>query len=364
MTCVYWLPRSSSDLNYIVHESPGSAWIVENGDPVRLNWDLVPGGNIAHGGDKNATVLGLPSLKITFLFASSSVEPGEIRLSDGKVIPSFFAALALIKSPPVTSFASPGSLSTADICALTVCAKEYNISMTSGILRSETVSTSYSKLAKYDDLNRTNIEDWSYKFEFPDNTNNFNVVTHKGAKIFHNTLYSGLTFEARMRDVLQQILEGDLYVYSDGLLGDNRFKSVANMFLKGLDAYSDIPKTMDPIAAAITNRHRYINNHTVHGLSGSMELYVRVSWPWLLLPICSVIIGTTLLVSIMITTRKHKLPIWKTSELALLFHGFDFRVGNTTKMHEASEMEDVASALQVRLGRGCDGMLKLQRKSE
>lgn len=384
MTCVYWLPRSSSDLNYIVHESPGSAWIVENGDPVPLNWDFVPGGNIRHGGDTNATLLGSPSLKIKFLFASGSVEPREIRLSDGEVIPSFFAAFALMKLAPVTSFTSPGSLSTADICALTVCAKEYNISMTSGILRSETVLTSYSKLAKDedlnradiedddlnkadiedDDLNRADIEDGSYTFEFPDNTNNFNVVKHKGAQIFHNTLYSGLTFEARMRDVLQQILDGELYFYSDGLLGDNRFKSVANMLLNGLDTSPDIPKTMDRIAAAMTNRLRDISNHTVHGLSGSMELYVRVSWPWLLLPICSVIIGTILLVSVMITTRKHKLPVWKTSELALLFHGLDFRVGNTTKMHEASEMEDVASALQVRLGRGCDGMLKLQRKSE
>lgn len=269
-----------------------------------------------------------------------------------------------MKFAPVTSSANLGSLSTADICALTVCAKEYNISMTSGILRSETVLTSYSKLTKHDDLNRTDIQDWSYTFEFPDNINNFNVVTHKEYSISDHSLYSIFTFEARMRDVLQQILEDDLFFYSDGALNDMRFTSVANMLLNGLNASPDIPETMNRIAAAMTNRLRDISNHTVHGLSGSMVLHVRVSWPWLLLPICSVILGTILLISVMITTRKHKLPIWKTSELALLFHGLDFRVGNTTKMHQASEMEEVASALQVRLGRGCGGMLKLQRKSE
>ena len=49
----------------------------------------------------------------------------------------------------------------------------------------------------------------------------------------------------------------------------------------------------------------------------------------------------------MIMTRKRKLPIWKTSELALFFHGFDFAIGDSVQMQKESEMENVASALQI-----------------
>lgn len=68
----------------------------------------------------------------------------------------------------------------------------------------------------------------------------------------------------------------------------------------------------------------------------------------------------------MIITRKRKLPIWKASELALLFHGFDFSIGDylTVDMHKASEMENIASAMQVRLGRDAQGVLKIKRKLE
>lgn len=137
------------------------------------------------------------------------------------------------------------------------------------------------------------------------------------------------------------------------------------MFYNGLYASPDIPKTMDRVVAAMTNRLRDMSSHKIRGPSITVDLYVRVSWLWLLLSGFFIILETLLLVSVMITTRKHKLPIWKTSKLALhFFHGLDFRVGDTAKMHKASEMEDVASTLQVRLGLGSGGELKLERKSE
>lgn len=318
--CIYFLPRRSADLNHAVHESPGGSWTVDNGDPVYLSWDLI-----------NETASWTwPSLKTKFLFASDSHGYGEIHLSNGEVIPNFLAALALIKLSPVTNSTVPGSLSTSDICALSVCTKEYNISMTYGIPRFEIVSTSY-----------TNVTEQNV-----DSTSDFE-----------------LNFERTMSNVLQAILEGEFDMNS-GLSGDDDYPASSNMLLAGLNASPDIPKTMDRIAAALSNRLRDMSIHKVYGLSGSMELRVRVSWFWLSLPVLSIIFGTVLLISIIITTRKHKLPIWKTSELALLFHGLDFSTDDTFKTHKASEMEDIASALQVKLERNSKGVLKLERKLE
>lgn len=77
---------------------------------------------------------------------------------------------------------------------------------------------------------------------------------------------------------------------------------------------------------------------------------------------------TILLISVIIITRRHKLPVWKTSELALLFHGIGFSTltdygRGSAEMLKASEMEDVASALQVRFGWDSEkNILKLERK--
>ena len=314
---------------------------MDNGDYVSFTWTPTT---------VDTYVINSPLLQIAFLFEPDSNGSGEIQLSGGEVITSFFAALALIKPAPeakATRSARADTLSTADICALSVCAREYNISIASGIIQSEVVLTSYSKLTVNDTSTGPGAIDWSYTFGFPNNISNITPVTRT----------FGFPFEMRMSTVLQKILNGRLH----GSLSDDKF---TNMLLNGLTSSPDIPKTMDRVAAAMTSRLRDMSNHTVRGQSVSIDLYVRVSWLWLLLPVFSVTLGTVLLVSVMITTRKHKLPIWKTSELALLFHGLDFRVDDRVKMHKASHMEDIALALQVRLGRNGNGVLKLEKKSE
>lgn len=69
------------------------------------------------------------------------------------------------------------------------------------------------------------------------------------------------------------------------------------------------------------------------------------------------------LISVIQVTRKHKVHVWKTSELALLFHGLDFLVDDMAEWNRVSEMEEVAMALQVALGQGPRGVLQLQQKS-
>lgn len=140
--------------------------------------------------------------------------------------------------------------------------------------------------------------------------------------------------------------------------------SAMNILQSRLNASTNISATMDRVAEAMTNTFRDRSNLTIQGQSGIMELYIRVSWLWLALPVFSSILGKVILISVMTMTRKHKLPVWKTSELALLFHDLDFSLPDTVKMHKASEMEEVAMGLQVRLRQGPTGELQLQRRTE
>ena len=309
-----------------------------------------------------------PSFFTRFLVINNSTGPEEIHLPDGDIIPDSLTAIALIKVAPKKDSSSTDFLKTANICALSVCAKEYNISMTSGLVQYEEVSTSYSELVNYDDYpDGFRHGSSSYTFAFPDMVNNFTFVTNKTAITSDGRHTITLSFEEVVTETLRMVLEGTLLGNTDRVSTDYGFTSTTNIIQNGLNVSTNIPNTMDRVAAAMSNRLRDISNLTIQGQSGSMELYIRVSWWWLLLPALNVIFGTILLISIMIVTRKHKLPIWKTSQLALLFHGLDFLPlsGDTVEtMQKASEMEDLASALQVRLGRDSKGMLKLERKLE
>lgn len=176
------------------------------------------------------------------------------------------------------------------------------------------------------------------------------------------------SFEDKMAEILQKIFGGLLRSDYDLSSIINWFADPTNMYLSGLNTSTNIPKTMDRVATAMSNRLREISNITIEGQSGSMELYIRVSWWWLLLPTSTVVFATIFLISITVTTRKHKLPIWKTSELTLLFHGLDLSSfgDDSVEMLKASEMEDIASALRVRFGRDSErgGVLKLERMPE
>ncbi|MCJ1267651.1 hypothetical protein MMC22_007537 [Lobaria immixta] len=231
--------------------------------------------------------------------------------------------------------------------------------MTSGVLQSEPISTSYSPLTL--EIDSGNPQDLayvnsSYTFKFPDSANNFTFIANGSISVRNET------FEELMSDALSSILEGSVTVYDSAGLPSTI--DATSMIQSGLNASTNISKTMDRVALAMTNSLRGLSSLNVDGQSGSMELYVRVSWPWLALPVLSVILGMLLLISIMKVTQEHKLNIWKTSELALLFHGLDFSLHDTAEVDKVSEMEEIAMALQVRLGQGPRGVLQLQRKQE
>lgn len=418
MSCTFRLPLFSSDRNYSYPDD------LDENSSFTVSWDVrkdeQPVAN-AHDAPLFLNVL-LPSHDFSERFQSS----------DGKNISSHFTAMALIKFAPQADSARVGFVRTAHVCALSVCAKEYNMSMTSGLFRSEIVSTSYSEFDGPTIIDQKNTGNPSYRFSFSDDlNNNFTVDSYLTNTISIPIIYNktisndsifgdpssgdpssgdpisgdsssshpssvrpisldvgsgnpisgyaisgdpisgdpistvAFSFEEKMTEVLQKAFEGILRSNYDLSMINNWFANPRDIYLSGLNTSTNIPKTMDRVTAAMSNRLRDISNITVEGQSGSMELYVRVSWWWLLLPTSTVVFATFFLISITITTRKHKVPIWKTSELTLLFHGLDLSSlgGDSIEMLKASEMEDIASVLRVRFDRDSErgGMPKLER---
>ncbi|RDW93037.1 DUF3176 domain-containing protein [Aspergillus mulundensis] len=110
---------------------------------------------------------------------------------------------------------------------------------------------------------------------------------------------------------------------------------------------------MHNIAASFTRAALLANNAstTNYGTVYSYRVYVCVEWIWTVFPVALVVLGACFLVITILINKRQRLRLWKSSVLAVLFHGLDSMpetVGDDY-FATASSMEQTAKGLEVRL---------------
>lgn len=111
------------------------------------------------------------------------------------------------------------------------------------------------------------------------------------------------------------------------------------------------PKTvLANIAKSLTRLAMSTNLTPIYGNPIVLVAHVRVRWSWLILPVLLVFGGIGFFLSTILATKRHRAPLWKSSVLAILFHGLDSReikaaaVGNSVQ-----EMDRTAASMLVSL---------------
>jgi hypothetical protein len=91
---------------------------------------------------------------------------------------------------------------------------------------------------------------------------------------------------------------------------------------------NNVSNQLANLATAMTNIVRqYPNSSELVLGSGSLEVYIFISWGWFSLPVILLALTLVFLVSTIVLSRRRKdIGIWKTSSLAVLANG----LGNTT----------------------------------
>ncbi|KAJ9613520.1 hypothetical protein H2200_003462 [Cladophialophora chaetospira] len=87
-----------------------------------------------------------------------------------------------------------------------------------------------------------------------------------------------------------------------------------------------LPSLMPIILQSLTFGVTEGPNYFTAPLPGSVQAertYVDVSWWWLILPVLLNTVGIVFLVITVLETRRLNLPLWKTSAMAMLYHGLD-----------------------------------------
>ena len=121
-----------------------------------------------------------------------------------------------------------------------------------------------------------------------------------------------------------------------------------------------LEKAMSDLATAMTVAFRSFNGAVaVRGQAFSFETYVHVRWGWIALPALVVLLTGIFLAAAILKSRQSRTKLWKSSALAMLFHGLD----SETRMQFArqgslNEKKKRAKDVRVQLdGDGDNGSL-------
>lgn len=116
-------------------------------------------------------------------------------------------------------------------------------------------------------------------------------------------------------------------------------------------------KRLENVAIVLTNYGLETSNETVSGYANSMETYVRVRWQWMILPVVLELSSCVLLISTIFHSRRKKIPTWKSSILAIIYHEVEGLYERRTHATERSSgMEVSAKAADMELFTNEDGV--------
>jgi hypothetical protein len=129
--------------------------------------------------------------------------------------------------------------------------------------------------------------------------------------------------------------------------------STADYFASG----QNVTTTMARISNSMTNRIPSADSQVVaQGIVLRQLSIIRIQFAWLVLPLVLILLSTILVIATVLTTRRSRVPVWKSSILPLLYHGI-------REWDDAEERDVVEGRLEQMHVMDQRGSLKLVRMS-
>lgn len=264
-------------------------------------------------------------------------------------------------------------------CAVGICARTYDVSVTNGTASFKVSAPDFGKRFPNPESGPVPVDMaavwpscWKPSDGLP--ANHTNVTDVYGGSAWANVhefascktgdfsnMNKHLAGSTRLEQGLTQYGPGDFSNWSKATLrsSDTPEPSVARILSRGLE-----PVIRD-VAASFTRAALTGSNFTAgNGTVLVSEVFVSVDWAWLVLPAALVVLGIVFLVLTIVMNRQQRLFVWKSSILAVLFHGLvgvgegegdgdgdgDGGGGNRDlKTDTAAEMDRMAQNIHARL---------------
>jgi hypothetical protein len=252
----------------------------------------------------------------------------------------------------------------AHVCVLTPCSRKYNLTVSKGIPVKEPVEEDYGTIF-------TNTGDNSLCWRPKDqNVTHVKYDSSLGPLDLERRIWCGI--DVYWIENMLHMFEGTYtttWAESTWRLPVGGVGNSGNYILDNVlsGANYDPDRFMPNISAALTylNLHGNTGAGTAYldGFAGTAftdKTFVVVRWAWLSLPFALNVLGLAFLILTAVYTKRHQVPLWKTSAFALLYHGLDEQLLDDRRLYKkASDMENAASTTCVRLAPSDGGRKRL-----
>ena len=220
---------------------------------------------------------------------------------------------------------------TAIECAMWYCIQEYTASVVDGV------------------VNQNVLSSWRNDSAMPSQTSD---LVYNPPHSALNDPADSSTFEvALLAARAMNVFLSTMFTGSGGVEHEVGFSSDV---MQALYKAENITARIENLAISMSNniRQQNINDSSlVLGATWKAETYVHVRWGWLALPIALVSFSLVFLIGAIIETSHRKVLVWKSSNLALLFHGLypDFASRDSTPPNKLSQMKERAQEIKIAL---------------
>ncbi|KAL8901410.1 MAG: hypothetical protein Q9207_005222 [Kuettlingeria erythrocarpa] len=132
---------------------------------------------------------------------------------------------------------------------------------------------------------------------------------------------------------------------------------------------SNLTRRIDNLATSMTNNIREQDDHMsgpAHGVAWTNETYVHVRWGWFAFPASLILVSSLFLLAVILETSYRDVLIWKSSNLALLFHGRGLHLSSPSgqPVSQLSAMTSRARNIEAELLQTPEGGWKLKQEGE
>ena len=230
-------------------------------------------------------------------------------------------------------------------CAMWYCVQTYSASVVDSVLNQEVLSS-----WRNDSANLAQSSDLVY------NISAFNATLPSNSKLFKVSYLAAEALNSFM---------------SETFTGNGGINNTASAFtsdvMQALYNTDNLTARMQNLATSMSNNIRQQNDSIAspsHGTAWEGETYVHVRWPWLSFPAGVVLVALLFLVGSIVETAHRDVLVWKSSNIALIFHGQDLDLGYDAAIHvnNPSRMTQVAKSVKVNLTQNLDKDWKLVQR--
>ena len=245
-------------------------------------------------------------------------------------------------------------------CALFWCVQEISASVTAGKYHEDVLTTwSNSSLQSLG----CNADHVAFCHGAVSEGNEvFSLVGNLDSNSHSPTNFSlGIATQATFKQYLSSLFTGnvstsevaqDLSFSSDfmGALVPSRSSGATDIGVN----LTNIPELMSNLSQSMTIRMRQsaVNNPEAQIAGDAYELdsFVEVRWAWLALPLALLLLTLIFLLASIRTSARAEVMPWKSSSIALLFHGLpDDRRALGSSVERRAEMNEIAKGMKVQL---------------